>query len=161
MGTFDLSATLQHLYCLPCPFITGHYNTRHCLQLLTDYLRRHEAQLTALSCCIFTVRHAFIQILRRMPLRLKKSIVQRRLSKTHCQAHVQWTVKADSHITCRAAKGLVCVFSHLIYIVRLCLIHTCHAAPMPSCAVALRRTAWSEHGMGAAWQVWIRHGRTV
>jgi len=29
------------------------------------------------------------------------------------------------------------------------------------CAVALRRTAWSEQGMGAAWQVWIRHGRTV
>jgi len=27
--------------------------------------------------------------------------------------------------------------------------------------VALRRTAWSEHGMGMAWQVWIRHGRTV
>jgi len=23
MGTFDLSATLQHLYSLPCPFITG------------------------------------------------------------------------------------------------------------------------------------------
>jgi len=31
----------------------------------------------------------------------------------------------------------------------------------PCCAVALRRTAWSEHGMGAAWQVWIRHGRIV
>jgi len=31
----------------------------------------------------------------------------------------------------------------------------------PRCAVALRRTAWSEHGMGAAWQVWIKHGRTV
>jgi len=23
----------------------------------------------------------------------------------------------------------------------------------PCCAVALRRTAWSEHGMGMAWQV--------
>jgi len=31
----------------------------------------------------------------------------------------------------------------------------------PCCAVALRRTAWSEQDMGAAWQVWIRHGRTV
>jgi len=31
----------------------------------------------------------------------------------------------------------------------------------PCCAMALRRTAWSEHGVGAAWQVWIRHGRTV
>jgi hypothetical protein len=29
------------------------------------------------------------------------------------------------------------------------------------CAVALRRTAWSEHSMGAAWQMCIRHGRTV
>jgi len=36
------------------------------------------------------------------------------------------------------------------------------------CVVALRRTAWLEHGMsaewawhGMAWQVLIRHGRTV
>ena len=49
-------------------------------------------------------------------------------------------VKADSHIACRAhavplpcraAKALECVFSHLIYKVRPCLIHTCHAMPMP------------------------------
>jgi len=32
---------------------------------------------------------------------------------------------------CRGAKGLECLF-HLIYTVRPCLIHTCHAAPMPS-----------------------------
>ena len=70
--------------------------------------------------------------------------------------------------------------SHLIYTVRPCLIHTCHAMPIPCsdhavllkataqhgcltpcCAVALRRTAWSEHGKGMTWQVWIRHGRTV
>jgi len=31
----------------------------------------------------------------------------------------------------------------------------------PYCAMYLRRTTWSEHGMGAAWQVWIRHGRAV
>jgi len=31
----------------------------------------------------------------------------------------------------------------------------------PCCAVALRRTAWSQQDMSAAWQVWIRHGRTV
>jgi len=24
-----------------------------------------------------------------------------------------------------------------------------------------RRTAWSEHGMSMAWNVWIRHGRSV
>jgi len=29
------------------------------------------------------------------------------------------------------------------------------------CAVALGRTAWSEHGTGIAWQVWMKHGRTV
>jgi hypothetical protein len=49
-------------------------------------------------------------------------------------------LNADSHIACRAyavplpyrtAKSLECVFSHLIYTVRLCLIHTCHAMPMP------------------------------
>ena len=45
--------------------------------------------------------------------------------------------------------------SHLIYIVRPCLIHTCHAAPMPCCdhAVALRRTVWQ----GTPW-AWHGHG---
>ena len=53
--------------------------------------------------------------------------------------------------------------SHLIYTVRPCLINTCHATlrqclssqgqstGRPSCAVALRRTAWSERGVGMAW----------
>ena len=80
-------------------------------------------------------------------------------------------IKADSHIACRshaapmpcrATKGLECL-SHLIYTVRPCLIHTFHAMPCsdhvvllkatarPCCAMALRRTAWSEHGMGMAW----------
>jgi hypothetical protein len=31
---------------------------------------------------------------------------------------------------CRDAKGLYCL-SHLMYTVRPCLIHTCHAAPVP------------------------------
>ena len=51
--------------------------------------------------------------------------------------------------------------SHLIYTVRPCLIHACHAmlrpcrssqghtTARPCCAVALRRTAWSEHGMAS------------
>ena len=34
-------------------------------------------------------------------------------------------------LPCRAANGLECVFSHLIYTVRPCLIHTCHSMPMP------------------------------
>ena len=70
----------------------------------------------------------------------------------------------------RAAKRLEWCF-HLIYAVRTCLIHTCHAMPMPCsdhavllkataqhstavsrrpcCAVALRRTAWAWHGMAS------------
>jgi len=65
-------------------------------------------------------------------------------------------LKADSHIACRAhgvpmpwraAKGLEW--------------HSTAVSGRPCCAVALRRTTWSEHGMGAAWQVWIRHGHTV
>ena len=62
---------------------------------------------------------------------------------------------------CRATKGLECL-PHLIYTARPCLIHTCHAMLRPCrssqghstavkrepcCSVALRRTAWSEHGM--------------
>jgi hypothetical protein len=64
--------------------------------------------------------------------------------------HSAAILKADSHIAyrahavllpCRAANGLECL-SHLIYIVRPCLIHTCHAAPMH--AVLLKATA--QHG---------------
>jgi hypothetical protein len=56
--------------------------------------------------------------------------------------HLVLRLKADSHIECSAAKGLECV-SHLIYTVRPCLIHACHAAPMPCCdyAVLLKATA--------------------
>ena len=61
------------------------------------------------------------------------------------------TLKADSHIPCRAhAVPLPCLaasvkmcLSHLIYTVRPCLIHTCHAAPMICSyhAVLLKATA--------------------
>ena len=90
-------------------------------------------------------------------------------------------LKADSHIVC-CSPAVPCrleCLSHLIYAVRPCLIHTCHAMPMPCsghavflkataqhgllstavpccavgrrpcCAVALRRTVWSEHGMAS------------
>jgi hypothetical protein len=49
-------------------------------------------------------------------------------------------LKSNSHIPCRAqavplpwraAKGLDCVLSHLIYTVRPCMIHTSHATTMP------------------------------
>ena len=68
------------------------------------------------------------------------------------------TFKADSHIACRAhavhlpcraAKGLECL-SHLIYTVRPCRIHTCHAVLLKATARPSRdgravtlRTAWS------------------
>jgi hypothetical protein len=63
--------------------------------------------------------------------------------------------KANSLIACRAhavplprraAKGWECL-SHLIYTVRPCLIHSCHAAPMPCSdhAVLLKATAQDGH----------------
>jgi len=36
--------------------------------------------------------------------------------------------------------------SHLIYIVRPCLIHTCHAAPMPCCDHAVLLKVTAQHG---------------
>ena len=81
----------------------------------------------------------------------------------------------------RDANGLECVFP--IWFTQcgrvwftLAMPCPCHAPTMPfflrpqhstavkrrpCCAAALRRTAWSEHGIGAAWKVWIRHCRTV
>jgi hypothetical protein len=97
-------------------------------------------------------------------------------------------LKADSHIACRAhSVPLPCLTAKVLEYVfpiwftqcgrvwfTLAMPHPCHALTMPffsrprhstavrpCCGVALRRTAWSERGMGAAWQVWIRHGRTV
>ena len=66
------------------------------------------------------------------------------------------TVKADSHIACRAhavplprraAKGLECL-SHLIYTVRPCLIHTGHAMlmPMPCSDHGVLLKATAQHG---------------
>ena len=43
------------------------------------------------------------------------------------------------------AKGLECV-SHLIYTVRPCLIHTCHAMPMPRSDHAVLLMATAQHG---------------
>ena len=53
-------------------------------------------------------------------------------------------------IPCRS--GFRKCLSHLIYTVRPCLIHTCHAAPIPCSehAVFLKATWWSEHGIGMA-----------
>jgi hypothetical protein len=68
-----------------------------------------------------------------------------------------YCIKTDSQIACHA---------HAVPLPRRALIHTCHAAPLPCsdsavspeeakrgqvsrrpcCAVAMRRTAWSEHG---------------
>jgi len=82
---------------------------------------------------------------------------------------VNWTLKADSYIACRAAKGLECVFP-LRFTQRgrvwftLATPRPCHSLTMPffsrpqhntalsrraCCAGALRRTAWLEHGMAS------------
>jgi hypothetical protein len=57
--------------------------------------------------------------------------------------------------------GFRLCLSHLIYTVRPCLIHTCHAAPMLPCHATtmpywkrlLKATA--QRGIGMAWHVWI------
>jgi len=48
-------------------------------------------------------------------------------------------------LPCHSAKGLECV-SHFIYTVCPCLIHTCHAAPMPCCDHAILLKATAQHG---------------
>ena len=61
------------------------------------------------------------------------------------------TLKADSHIACRAHDAPMpfpchageCVFYHLICRVRPCLIHTCHAMPMPHPCHALTMPSFS------------------
>ena len=69
---------------------------------------------------------------------------------------------------CRAVslRFRMCL-SHLIYTVRLRLIHTCHAMLRPCnssqghstarlcCTVALRRTTYSERGMASVNQTWL------
>ena len=58
-------------------------------------------------------------------------------------------LKVDSHIAFRAhavpLRVKICL-SHLIYTVRSCLIHTCHAAPMPCCHNAVLLKATALHG---------------
>jgi hypothetical protein len=65
------------------------------------------------------------------------------------QSTVQWHSKGRfTHSVprpCRAPKGLECV-SHLIYTVRPCLIHTCHATPMPCSDHAVHFKATAQHG---------------
>ena len=94
-----------------------------------------------------------------------------RLNHTHstpfpCHAHAV-------PLPCRATKGLECVFPISFtqcgrVSFTLAMPCPCHAPTMPffsrprhstavsrrpCCAVTLRRMAWSEHGMGMAWQV--------
>jgi hypothetical protein len=69
-------------------------------------------------------------------------------------------IKANSHIPCRSPampcqKGIRLCLSHLIYTVRPCLIHTCHATTMPFWKRLLKATA--QRSM--AWCVWISIGR--
>jgi hypothetical protein len=88
------------------------------------------------------------------------------------------TLKANSHIPRRSHDApmpfpyhavpltvRVCL-SHLIYTVRPCLIHTCHAALMPRPCHATTMPFWkrllkatAQRGMGMAWRVWNSLGR--
>jgi hypothetical protein len=71
---------------------------------------------------------------------------------------VQKTIKADSHITCRAHAapmpfppampcrwGFRICLSHLIYTMRPCLIHTCHAMPTLCSEHAVLLNATAQH----------------
>jgi hypothetical protein len=92
-----------------------------------------------------------------------------RRDKVTCRSQWLRGLKANPHIPCRAhafplpcraAKGLDCVLSHLIYTVRPCLVHTWHAAPV-SChdhAVVIANS--QGRGMGMACHVWISIGRS-
>ena len=117
-------------------------------------------------------------------------VVPASLSSESAGEYCHSTFKADSHIVCRAhavslpcraAKGLECVFP--IWFTQcgrvwftFAMACPCYAPTIPfvsrphhstaverrpCCDVALRRTPWSEHGMGMPWQVWIIHGHTV
>ena len=67
-----------------------------------------------------------------------------------CGAHVV-------PLPCRAAKGLECVFPYDLHIAAVSDSHLPYHAPtmpffsrpQPCCAVALRRTTWSKHGMAS------------
>jgi hypothetical protein len=63
--------------------------------------------------------------------------------------------KGDSHISCRSHAvpmpfrwGFGLCLSHLIYTVRPCLIHTCHATNMPLWKRPLKANAGSRQGNG-------------
>jgi hypothetical protein len=71
-------------------------------------------------------------------------------------------LKANSHIPCRSAKGLDCVFpSWFTQCGRVWFTHAmpfpCHATTMPFWKRPLKATA--QRGMRAAWYVWISIGR--
>jgi hypothetical protein len=60
-------------------------------------------------------------------------------------------------LSCRSAKCLDCL-SHLIYTVRPCLDHTCHAVPLPFHEYAFLKATSEGHGrFVAGW----RHGDSV
>jgi hypothetical protein len=64
-------------------------------------------------------------------------------------------LQADSHIPCRSpampfGQGFRLRLSHLIYTVRPCLIHTCHAVPLPCHEYAVLKATSQGHGRFAA-----------
>jgi hypothetical protein len=67
------------------------------------------------------------------------------------KVRINVTLRRDSHIACRSPdmpcrKRFRMCLSHLIYTVRPCLIHTCHAMPMPCSDHAVLLKATAQHG---------------
>jgi hypothetical protein len=89
----------------------------------------------------------------------------RTLAEGDTHATVRRRVKADSHVPCRSAKALDCIF--LIWFTqrgRVWFTHTrpfpCHATNMPFWKRPLKAMAGSRQGdgLGTAWYVWISIG---
>ena len=128
-------------------------------------------KLTCYRAAFWLLRfEAFIAMQLKIPffstVTLRQSVFRCRRFQASYFIHLQWSIghyariyclsnrriKAHSHISCRAhavplpcraAKGFRMCLSHLIYTMRPCLMHTCHAMLMPCSdhAVLLKATA--------------------
>jgi hypothetical protein len=156
----SLSAEINILSCILLPCLTPYVE-----EIIKTFMNlfRHDRSIT--------------DHVRRSNQKLEKS-----RDTVKAESHIACRANAVP-LPCRVAKGLECVFpiwfTHCGRVwFTLAMPCPFHALTMPFfswpqhntalsrrpfCAVALRRIVWSEHGMGVgmAWQVWIRHGRTV
>jgi hypothetical protein len=66
--------------------------------------------------------------------------------KLHDRSRIRLRQKAGVCVCVQAPLEFRMCLSHLIYTVRPCLIHTCHAAPMPCSDHAVLLKATAQHG---------------